>query len=38
MEAKANIKITQAQVEGAIEIEDSKAFMEAQKQGNKTSI
>jgi len=34
-EAKANIKITQAQVEGAIEIEDSKAFMEAQKQGNK---
>jgi hypothetical protein len=35
MEAKANIKVTQAQVEGAIEIEDSKAFMEAQKQGNK---
>lgn len=34
-EAKANIKITQAQVEGAIEIEDSKAFLEAQKQGNK---
>ncbi len=34
-EAKANIKVTQAQVEGAIEIEDSKAFMEAQKQGNK---
>jgi len=34
-EAKANIKITQAQVEGAIEIEDSKAFMEAQRQGNK---
>jgi hypothetical protein len=37
-EAKANIKITQAQVEGAIEIEDSKAFMEAQKQGNKTLL
>jgi hypothetical protein len=35
MEAKANIKVTQAQVEGAIEIEDSKAFLEAQKQGNK---
>jgi hypothetical protein len=35
-EAKANIKITQAQVEGAIEIEDSRAFMEAQKLGNKS--
>jgi hypothetical protein len=35
MEARANIKITQAQVEGAIEIEDSQSFMEAQKQGNK---
>lgn len=35
-EAKANIKVTQAQVEGAIEIEDSRAFMEAQKQGNKS--
>jgi hypothetical protein len=38
LEAKANIKITQAQVEGAIEIEDSKAFMEAQKQGNKALL
>ena len=38
MEAKANIKITQAQVEGAIEIEDSKAFMESQKQGNKALL
>lgn len=37
-EAKANIKITQAQVEGAVEIEDSKAFMEAQKQGNKALL
>jgi hypothetical protein len=37
-EAKANIKITQAQVEGAVEIEDSKAFMEAQRQGNKTLL
>jgi hypothetical protein len=37
-EAKANIKITQAQVEGAIEIEDSKAFMEAQKQGNQALL
>lgn len=37
-EAKANIKITQAQVEGAIEIEDSKAFMEGQKQGNKVLL
>lgn len=35
LEAKANIKVTQAQVEGAIEIEDSKIFLEAQKQGNK---
>ena len=38
MEAKANIKVTQAQVEGAIEIEDSKAFIESQKQGNKTLL
>lgn len=35
MEAKANIKVTQAQVEGAIEIEDAKAYIESQKQGNK---
>jgi hypothetical protein len=35
MEAKANIKITQAQVEGAIEIEDAKSYMQSQKEGNK---
>ena len=35
MEAKANIKITQAQVEGAIEIEDAKGFMKSQEEGNK---
>lgn len=35
LEAKANIKVTQAQVEGAIELEDSKIYLESQKQGNK---
>jgi len=35
MEAKANIKITQAQVEGAIDIKDAEAFMQSQKEGNK---
>lgn len=35
MEAKANIKITQAQVEGAIEIEDAKSYMKSQEEGNK---
>lgn len=34
-EAKANIAITRAEVEGEIEIADSNAFMESQKQGNK---
>jgi len=35
MEAKANIKITQAQVEGAIDMKDADAFMQSQKEGNK---
>jgi len=35
MEAKANIKITQAQVEGAIDIKDAEAFMQSQTEGNK---
>ena len=34
-ESKANIAITKATVEGEIEIADSNAFMESQKQGNK---
>jgi len=34
-EAKANIAITRAQVEGAIDLEDAKAFIQAQKEGNK---
>lgn len=34
-EAKANIAITRAQVEGAIDLEDARAFVEAQKEGNK---
>jgi len=36
LEAKANIKITQAQAEGAIELEDAKAYIESQKEGNKS--
>lgn len=36
MEAKANIKITQAQVEGAIDLKDADAFIQAQKEGNKS--
>ena len=35
MEAKANIKITQAQVEGAIDLKDAEAFMQSQREGNK---
>jgi hypothetical protein len=35
MEAKANIKITQAQVEGAIDLKDAEAFMQSQTEGNK---
>lgn len=35
-EAKANIKITQANVEGAIDIKNAEAFMESQKEGNKS--
>jgi hypothetical protein len=34
-EAEANIKIVKAQVEGAIEIADSAAYMESIKQGNR---
>jgi hypothetical protein len=36
LEAKANIKITQAQIEGAVEIEDAKSYMQSQKEGNKS--
>lgn len=35
-EAKANIAITRAQVEGAIDLEDAKAYVQSQKEGNKT--
>lgn len=35
MEAKANIKVAQTQVEGAIELKDADAFIQAQKEGNK---
>jgi len=35
MEAKANIAVTRAQVEGAIDLEDARAFVQAQKEGNK---
>lgn len=35
MEAKANIKVTQAQVEGAIDLKDAEAFMQSQQEGNK---
>ena len=34
MEAKANIRVTQAQVEGAIDIKDAEAFMQSQTLGN----
>lgn len=34
-ESKANIAITRAQVEGAVELEDAKAYMQSQKEGNK---
>ena len=34
-EAEANIKIVKAQVEGAIEVADSSAYMESIKQGNR---
>lgn len=34
-EAEANIKVTKAQVEGAVELADSAAYMESIKQGNK---
>jgi len=35
MESKANIAITRAQVEGAVELEDAKAYISSQKEGNK---
>ena len=34
-EAKANIKITQAQVEGAVDLADANVYMESIKEGNK---
>ena len=34
-EAKANIKITQAQVEGAIDLKDADAYMQSIAEGNK---
>lgn len=34
-EAKANIKITEATVEGKVDIEDSKAYLTSQQEGNK---
>lgn len=36
MEAKANIKITQAQVEGAIDLADANVYMQSIKEGNKS--
>jgi len=36
MESKANIAITRAQVEGAIDLEDAKAYVQSQKEGNKS--
>jgi hypothetical protein len=38
MESKAQIAITRAEVEGAVELEDSKAFVQAQKEGNKAAF
>jgi hypothetical protein len=35
MEAKANIRVTQAQVEGAVDLKDADAFIQSQKEGNK---
>jgi len=34
-EARANIAITRAQVEGAVDLEDAKAYVQSQKEGNK---
>lgn len=34
-EAKANIAITRAEVEGAVDLEDAKAYVDSQKEGNK---
>ena len=34
-EAEANIKITEAQVEGAVELKEADAFIQSQKEGNK---
>jgi len=38
MEAKANIAITRANVEGAIELEDAKAYAISQQEGNKNLL
>jgi hypothetical protein len=35
MEAKANIAITRAEVEGAVDLTDAQAFVQSQKEGNK---
>lgn len=35
-EAKANIAITRAQIEGEIEVADSNVYLQSQKEGNKT--
>lgn len=37
-EAEANIKITESQVQGAVELASVEAFTESQKQGNKQSL
>lgn len=37
-EAKANIKITQAQVEGAVELKEMDAYIASQKEGNKAFL
>lgn len=36
MESKAQIAITRAEVEGAVELEDAKAYIQSQKEGNKS--
>ncbi len=36
MEAKANIRITQAQVEGAVDMKDADAYIKSQEEGNKS--
>jgi hypothetical protein len=36
MESKAQIAITRAEVEGAVDLEDAKAYVQSQKEGNKS--